>query len=139
LVLVVALVAALAVPSALAWGLKKSKDRKPPQRARCLNRAPTLHFERGTLQRSGHHGWLLDSRPIAFTKESRVVDQLDPGVRTSPREGRTAVVMGHRIGGTLVVRQATLLDPWAEVEVNVTVLPGEEETVLPPMPAGGAH
>jgi hypothetical protein len=130
LVLVAALIAAVAVPSALALGLKKDKNHKPPQRARCLNRAPTLYFERGTLQRDGFRSWLLDGRPVAFTKQSCVVDELAPGSPASPHAGRIAVVTGHKVGGTLVVHQATLLDLWTEVEVDITALPGEEESVL---------
>lgn len=126
------LIVTMTAPSVLAWGRSRDNDPEPMRKAKCLDRAPTLHFNRGTLSRDGFRGWLLNNTPVVFTSESRITDQLNPTREASPVEGRIAVVTGPRVGTTIIVRQAVLLDPWAEIEVNVTAQPGEAESVIPP-------
>jgi hypothetical protein len=120
------LVLAILLVAPLAFALGSRQDDRPPRKAKNLNQAPTLSFARGTLQRDGYRGWLLDQHRVVFTRDSRVTDKLSPGEPAVPSEGRIAIVSGPKVGGVLVVREATLLDPWANVEVNVVVPLGAE-------------
>jgi hypothetical protein len=135
LLLLLGLIGLVLASGALAGA--RQNERAAPRRAKNLNREPTLHFARGTLQRDGHHGWLLGQQRVVFTRDSIVRDELTQDERAAPREGRIAIVTGARVGGTLIVRQAELLDPWSPgaQEVSVVAVPGTETEVLPPVPA----
>ena len=128
------LVLLLAVAFAAAG--QKDKDRSEPKRAVLLNKAPTLHFVRGTLQRDGFNGWTLNGdRPVLFTGESLVRDSVDGNQKAFPAEGRVAILSGHYAGASLVVHACTLRDPYREQErVGTLDLDAIAGAGLPTMP-----
>jgi len=107
----------LLLAAAFAAAGQKDKNRSEPKRAVLLNKAPTLYFVRGTLQRDGFNGWTLNGdRPVIFTGESFVRDSVTGNQKAFPTEGRTVIISGAYAGASLVVRTCTLLNPYRDQE-----------------------
>ena len=93
-----------------------------PQKAQRLNKAPTLHFERGTLRRDAYRRWTLDGETaLVFTRQSVVFDKV-AGVQTGElREGRPVSLSGHYVGSSLVVHTCSLLDPYQKSDSTIPI------------------
>ena len=93
-----------------------------PQKAQRLNKAPTLHFERGTLRRDAYRRWTLDGETaLVFTRQSVVFDKV-AGVQTGElREGRPVSLSGHYVGSSLVVHTCSLLDPFQKSDSTIPI------------------
>ena len=126
----------LLLAAAFAAAGQKDKDRSEPKRAVLLNKAPTLHFVRGTLRRDANNGWTLNGdRPVLFTSESLVRDSVTGNQKAFPAEGRVAILSGHYAGASLVVHTCTLRDPYREQErVGTLDLDANPGAGLPTMP-----
>jgi len=110
-----ALLALLLAAAFATAGQKKERDE--PRSAEFLNKAPTQHFERGTLRRDIRNRWTLDGKkPLVFTRESLVSDNVVGSANASLSDGRVVIVSGHYIGASMVVHTCTLLDPYRDEE-----------------------
>ncbi len=126
----------LLLAAAFAAAGQKDKDRSEPKRAVLLNKAPTLHFVRGTLRRDARNGWTLNGeRPVLFTSESLVRDSVTGDQEAYPAEGRVAILSGYYGGASLVVRTCTLLNPYRDQErvgtLNLDLNAGEGLAKMP--------
>ena len=99
------------VGAAGAWG--KKKDKQEPKRGKNLNKAPTLAFETGMLQRGAFNGWMIsDKLPVAFTEKTVIIDEASGNrIVETPYEGRRVTVSGHYVSGTLVLHTCKMRDP----------------------------
>ncbi len=123
LILVIGLT--LTSPEALAWGKKKNKKEAPKkEKAINLNQAPTMKFIQGRLSRDLHGRWQINRTPIHFTEKSFLAEKGRPTVKVQPREGHTALLMGHFMGGVFVIDRGTMQRPGSE---NIPESPGEDE------------
>jgi len=112
-----------------------------PQKAQRLNKAPTLHFERGTLQRDAFSRWTLDGETaLVFTRKSVVFDKVT-GVQTGElREGRPVLLSGHYVGSSLVVHTCSLLDPYQKtastipIDLEAAIASGRVEVITEDFP-----
>lgn len=129
------LVLLLAVAFAAAG--QKEKNRSEPKKAVMVNEAPKIDFVRGTLRRGAYDNWTLDGdQPVLFTKDSFVRDDLTGATNAAPTEGRTAIINGHYVGATLVVRTCCLLDPFRDQEsIGTRDLDADPDGGLPTMSA----
>jgi hypothetical protein len=126
LALATLIVMLLAAAVGSAGTYKSSCDQ--PQKAQRLDKAPKLHFERGTLQRDAFSRWTLDGETaLVFTRQSVVFDKVT-GVQTGElREGRLVLLSGHYVGSSLVVHTCSLLDPYQK---PVSTIPIDLEAAI---------
>jgi len=94
-----AVAALLAGPAAQAGPFKKDKKKAAePHKTWRYDRYPDMSFHKGLLQHDGRSGWKLGELDLVLAEECVVFgaggDRLQPG--------RTAVVMGSRVGNTIV-------------------------------------
>jgi hypothetical protein len=112
-----------------------------PQKAQRLDKAPMLHFERGTLQRDAFSRWTLDGETaLVFTRKSVVFDKVT-GVQTGElREGRPVLLSGHYVGSSLVVHTCSLLDPYQKtastipIDLEAAIASGRVEVITEDFP-----
>ena len=121
LVVLAALMLTLVVTAVGTAGTNKNSCDQP-QKAQRLNKAPTLHFERGTLRRDAFRRWTLDGETaLVFTRQSVVFDKVT-GVQTGElREGRPVLLSGHYVGSSLVVHTCSLLDPFQKPDSTIPI------------------
>ena len=129
------------VGAAGAWG--KKKDKQEPKRGKNLNKAPTLAFETGTLQRSSFNGWTInDKLPVAFTERTVIIDEASGNqVVETPYEGRRVTVSGHYVSGTLVLHTCKMRDPMQINEHQETLSMEEalERGIIQELPPDTPH
>jgi len=129
------------VGAAGAWGKKKAKQE--PKRGKNLNKAPTLAFETGMLQRGAFSGWTIsDKLPVAFTERTVIIDEANGNqVVEDPYEGRRVSVSGHYVGGTLVLHTCKMRDPLnlSEHQETLTYEEAVEQGVIKILPEDTPH
>ena len=93
--------AALAVAPAEAGLFKKSKPAADEGKVKTwrYDRLPTMSFHKGQLRNESMGVWKVGELTLQLAPDCRIVDGGRPG---SLATGRTAIVMGPRIGGTIV-------------------------------------
>lgn len=101
--LILSIVAAvLAAPGAEAglfdkWNKNKNeKSNKPPR----YDLLPTMSFHTGILGRDVGQGWTLGDLRLSFAPDCEINTEVDHG--SGLDEGREALVMGSRLGNTIV-------------------------------------
>ena len=68
-----------------------------------------MSFHMGTLRRSTYSGWNLNETPLQFKSGARVTER---GVEVATiNEGDQVMVMGSKVGETIVVWRMRVLDP----------------------------
>ncbi len=107
-----------------AWGWKK-KPKQAPKKAMNLDKAPSLDFKRGTLNRDHRGQWRIGTMVLHFTEKSSLRDQRSRGNKAKPAEGREIIVMGYQRGGVFVVRRGTLLEPYTAASSEAAI-PGDD-------------
>ena len=100
----------LAVPPAGAWPNKKDKkdDKNPDERHKTwrYDRYPDMSFHSGTLRQNGRDGWTVGDLKLVLNKKCVVF-----GGGGQLQGGRTVVVMGSRVGNTIVARTVHVQKP----------------------------
>ncbi len=91
-------------------GVAKQKPSDTPknERPRYVDELPPMHFLSGDLDRGQRGQWELNDIPLVFTKGSLLIVENEPEATASLVEGQRALVMGHWLGKSFVVRLATL-------------------------------
>lgn len=124
---IMALVAALALgtlvaPGAEAGWFKKSKPKrtekpewmKEPQRYE----VPMMDFHSGVLQQDGTSGWKLGDLSIQFDKDCLITT--DGAEEAYLAAGRGAIIMGPRVGDTILAWSVRVTRPDFEVSRTVS-------------------
>ncbi len=83
-----------------------------------FDRDPPMSFHRGVLRRDGLAGWRLGELQLQMRPDALVLGA--DGQMSSLREGSEAVVMGPRVGNTMVGWNARLLPPESSVSFSTT-------------------
>jgi hypothetical protein len=60
---------------------------------------PTMSYKAGLLTREGWHGWSIDGVSLTLRENCTIMNDEDDGFL---QEGRKAIVMGSRVGDTMV-------------------------------------
>ena len=88
----------------------KDKDTEKELKAWRFDRQPTMNFARGILSQDSYgSGWDLGEITVHVTKKCKVIGE--DGEKTVLRAGREAVIMGPRVGNTIVAWQIRILEP----------------------------
>jgi len=100
----------LAVPPAEAWPRKKDKkDYKNPDESHKTwryDRYPDMSFHSGVLKQNGRDGWAVGELKLVLNKQCVVF-----GSGGQLQSGRTVVVMGSRVGDTIMARTVHVQKP----------------------------
>lgn len=102
----------LAVSDAQAGWLDKWKKKDKKEETAQVHRFdlyPTMSFHKGTLSRGIGLSWELDNTNLLVRSDCEVVTEL--GGEAQLTEGREALVMGTRLGDTIVAYQVRLVKP----------------------------
>ena len=92
------------------FGRSKDKDTEKELKTWRFDRQPTMNFARGILSQDSYgSGWDLGEITIHVTKKCKVIGE--DGKQTVLRAGREAVIMGPRVGNTIVAWQIRILEP----------------------------
>lgn len=75
---------------------EKTEEMKKPAR---FDRMPTMSYVTGRLQQEGLRGWRIGEYNLTLKEDCSIVDG---GEDSYLREGKKAIVMGSRIGNTIV-------------------------------------
>lgn len=142
MVLVLALVVVSGDPAqAGLFGKNKSKYQRQEKdiKAWRYDRLPTMSFASGTMSRSSFTGWELENVQVHLKKDCAIIDS--NGEPTRLTEGKQVVVMGARVGDTIIAWQIRVLKPsfrvgtstglqknveWSDVDPTVGVGTGPE-------------
>jgi hypothetical protein len=81
-----------------------------------FDRDPAMSFHRGILRRDGLAGWRIGDLQLQMRPDALVLDA--DGEMSYLREGSEAVVMGPRVGKTMVGWNARLLAPESSVSFS---------------------
>jgi hypothetical protein len=109
IIITLALVLAFGLATAEA-GQRDKKTRKAPKKgertempetwgAARYNEFPTMSYMAGMLNREGWHGWSLDGVSLILKDDCTIMTEEGDGML---QEGRKAIVMGSRVGDTMV-------------------------------------
>lgn len=111
LVLVLALVVTCGDPAAAGiFGRSKDKDTEKDLKTYRFDRQPTMSFARGILSRDAYgSGWDLGEVSVQVTEKCKIIGE--DGEKTVLREGRESMVMGPRVGNTIIAWQIRILEP----------------------------
>lgn len=108
-------VGALAAPTAEAGLFKKSNKSKRTEKPEWMKQAqryentPGMSFASGVLQQDGWTGWKVDETKVRFAKDCDITtDGVEGGELTA---GRQAIIMGPRIGDTIVAWSVRVMRP----------------------------
>lgn len=108
-------VGALAAPTAEAGLFKKSNKSRRTEKPEWMKQArryedmPSMSFTAGVLQQDGWTGWKVDETKIRFAKDCEITTD---GVEDSElTAGRQAIIMGPRIGDTIVAWSVRVVRP----------------------------
>lgn len=108
LVAVVFLGTLLAGSAQAGWFDKKDND-GDQTKAHRFDAHPPMSFHMGTLRRDTYSGWSLNERALQFISGARVTER---GVEvTTLNEGDQVMVMGAKVGETILVWRVRVLDP----------------------------
>jgi len=104
----------LAAPHAEAgWFNKKKPNRteKPEwmKTAQRFDNVPRMSFLAGELKQDGWHGWKVGEVKIQFTKDCKIM--LDGEEGASLSSGRSVMVMGPRVGNTIMAWNISMAAP----------------------------
>lgn len=108
LVLVLFLGVTVAPDADAGWLDKFKKDKKeetkvPPR----YDLFPTMGFHTGVLGLDAFNAWTLDDLSLAFAPECKISSEIDPNGGLD--EGRKAMVMGSKVGDTIVAWRVEIL------------------------------
>jgi len=93
--------------AALGGGSLGLKERKAPHKQQ--TRQPRYVFTEGVLRADGFGSWSLDDGTrLQVSSDVVWIDEAYAGKEGYPAGGRLAFLMGQRLGGVFVVRQAIL-------------------------------
>ena len=127
------------------WRDRKDRDKREKARRERVENTPrydnypTMGFFAGELRQGGFAEWTLDEAGIYLTKDCNVVDE--EGNDADLMSGRQALIMGPRIGDTIVAWSIRIMKPewdqpssrgsdvditWSEVDPTVGVGTGPE-------------
>lgn len=127
-----ALVITVAVTAVAADSI--GKLRRPKSKGARLTNQPRYTFVCDVVQQNVRGGWqLADGTKLSLSPDIEWWDEMT-GSKTSPRSGRLAMITGQKLGNTLFVRQATLLDRRHQVDatrIMPVATPGEPEPDMP--------
>jgi hypothetical protein len=107
-----AVAALLAGPAAEAGPFKKDKKKPAAPKTWRYDKYPDMSFHKGLLRQDGRSGWKLDEFDLVLAEKCEIFGE--GGDRL--QGGRTAVVMGVRVGNTIVawtvqMHKATMSGP----------------------------
>ena len=102
----------LAGPAAEAGPFKKDKKKAAPAKTWRYDKYPDMSFHKGILQQDGRAGWKLGEFELVLAEKCVIFGE--GGGRL--QNGRTAVIMGARVGDTIVawtvqMHKATVSSP----------------------------
>lgn len=140
-VLVLVLVAVTGDPAqAGLFGKNKPKYERMEKEFKAwrYDRMPTMSFASGTMSRSSFTGWEMDNVQVHLKKDCAIIDS--EGEPTDLTEGKQVVVMGPRVGNTIIAWQIRVMKPnyrhsgadagknieWSDVDPTVGVGTGPE-------------
>lgn len=104
----------LLVSNADAGWFDKDEDKKDEAKAHRYDFFPSMSYHMGVLRRDTYSGWSLDDVTIQLMSGTKVlVDGQGPG---NLREGSKAIIMGPKVGETIVAWRVRVL----ESDWNVT-------------------
>lgn len=83
-----------------------------------FDRDPTMSFHRGVLRRDGLAGWRVGDLHLQMRPDALVLGT--DGEMSFLREGSEAVVMGPRVGNTMVGWNVRLLAPESSVSLSTS-------------------
>lgn len=92
------------------WFDKKSKKDKGEQESKAhrYNYYPSMSFHVGTLRRDNHSGWKLDEMSLQLVSGAKVTSG---GLEVNNlREGEKALVMGSKVGDSIVGWRVRILE-----------------------------
>ena len=89
------------------FGKSKQKDTKELTTWR-YDRLPSMSFVRGTVGRDAMTDWHVDQIQVHLAKKCRIVDS--DGEKARMSDGDEVVIMGPRIGNTVVAWHIRVLD-----------------------------
>jgi hypothetical protein len=110
------LVLTLMVTAALFWvadgeaGWFDKDDRDPDDQRGKSHRydfMPSMSYHVGTLRRDSYAGWTLDDLAVQFMPDAPI---MEGGMDTVLREGRQALVMGPRLGKTIIAWRVRIME-----------------------------
>jgi hypothetical protein len=112
IVVAASLTAGLVLPDDAAawWGKKKSRQAESRETPR-FDRYPTMEFVSGKLRSDGPAGWRIGNCRLALHGTCRVEDEEGRSGVRSLRDGTPAVVMGNRVGGTMIAFHVIVRKP----------------------------
>ena len=123
-VLVLVLVAVTGDPAqAGLFGKSKKYERTEKDlKAWRYDRLPTMSFASGTVSRSAFTGWEMDNVQIQLKKDCAIIGH--DGEPARLQDGNRVMIMGSRVGDTIVAWQIRVLKPHygyakANSQVNV--------------------
>ena len=90
------------------FGRGKQKNREREAKTWRYDHLPTMNFVRGTLSRDGLRDWQVGGVQVQLTEKCRVVD--GDGEEAQMSDGAEVMIMGPRVGGTVVAWQIRVLD-----------------------------
>ena len=102
-------VAFLAADDAHAGWFDKKKDVGEEGRAKShrYDFLPSMGFHQGTLRRDNFGGWTLDEMSLHVMPKAKVTEE---GLESYLAEGRKAIIMGPRVGDTIVAWRVRILE-----------------------------
>nr|MEE4268445.1 hypothetical protein [Candidatus Krumholzibacteria bacterium] len=99
----------LAVDDAHAGWFDKKKDGGEEGRAKShrYDFLPSMGFHQGTLRRDNFGGWTLEETSLHIMSGAKITEE---GMESFLSEGRKAIVMGPRVGDTIVAWRVRILE-----------------------------
>lgn len=94
-----------------------------------FDRDPTMSFHRGVLRRDGLAGWRVGDLHLQMRPDGLVLDP--DGQQSFLQEGRDAVVMGPRVGDTMVGWNVRLLGSESMSSASTTDVVKKPSDVTP--------
>ena len=121
LITIVLLAAALVwtADSEAGWFDRKS-DKKSDERAKShrYDFMPTMNYHLGTLRRDNYAGWTLDDYSVQFMPGVKV---MEGGVEAALREGKQVLIMGPRLGGTIIAWRVRIMESEWEISRDTSL------------------
>lgn len=90
------------------WFDKKSDSDDGRAKSHRYDFLPTMSYHLGTLRRDNMAGWNLDESPIHVMSGAKVTEN---GIESVLSEGRQVIIMGPKVGDTIMAWRVRILEP----------------------------